>query len=175
VVIIAELHPVKQHAHLFAAFEHVLREQPNARLVCIGNGDRRTALEADIRERGLTDHIHLVGAVPHAARYLRAADVFVLPSRSEAFGYAVLEAAVAGVPVIASRVGGIPEIIHHEREGLLVQSGDVSALAAALSRLLSDQTLRNRLGEAGLLRGRVFSVDQMVRQTTRVYRGEPLD
>jgi glycosyltransferase involved in cell wall biosynthesis len=172
VVIIAELHPVKQHEYLFEAFEHVLREQPNARLVCIGDGDQRVALEADIIERSLTDHIHLVGSVPQAARYLRAADVFVLPSRSEAFGYSVLEAAVAGVPVVASRVGGIPEIIRHEREGLLVQPSDVSALTTALIRVLTDQALRNRLGEAGLVRGRAFSVDQMVRQTIRVYQDD---
>jgi glycosyltransferase involved in cell wall biosynthesis len=102
---------------------------------------------------GIQERVFIGGAVPHrdVPDRLRGFDVYVMPSvhDSETFGVAALEASACGVPVVASRVGGVPEVVEHERTGLLVTPSDPAALAAALRRLLLDAGLREAMGEAG--------------------------
>jgi len=121
--------------------------RPYSALV-VGDGPDRRAVEAEIRSLGLEGAVRLAGERRDVPRLLANADVFVLSSRSEGAPLSVLEAMAAGVPVVASAVGGVPELVADGVTGLLVSPGDPRALAAALDRLLADPALRRRLGAA---------------------------
>lgn len=134
---IAELHPVKQLNIAIDAVAALVHKHPKLRYIVIGEGGERATLAAQIAVNGLEEHVFLVGAFEEAARLLPAFDLFVLPSRSEASGYVLLEAGIAGVPVVASNVGGIPELVIDQKNGLLVPAGDTDALIAALNTSIS--------------------------------------
>jgi glycosyltransferase involved in cell wall biosynthesis len=166
---LAELHPTKGLDILLRALPRIDGGE-GAHIVLIGEGQARAELEALARSLGIAERVHFCGHVEDAARYLGAFDIFAFPSRSEGLGYAALEAGLAALPVAASRVGGIPEIIVHGVTGLLVPPGDADALAAALEALVTDEKLRATLGAR--LRARVlqdFSVERMVEKTLAVY------
>ena len=121
-------------------------------------------------KRQLEHSVTLVGHRENASRYVKAFDIFVLPSRSEGLAYVLLEAGRASLPVIASRVGGIPEVIEHEVTGLLVPSGDVGALREKLEELSVDGTRRHTLGSALEQRVRKdFSLEEMLERTRTSY------
>ncbi|HYE23333.1 MAG TPA: glycosyltransferase family 4 protein [Candidatus Paceibacterota bacterium] len=167
---IAELHPNKQLDTLIEAFANLADHYPNTTLMIIGGGNERVYLEELIRMHGLEARVRLRGHVENASAYLRALDMFVLPSRTEALGYVLLEAGLAGLPVVASNVGGIPEIIEDGRTGMLVPSGDVNALEEALRAYLENTELGERM--AGALKEHVrmhFSKERMMRDTFALY------
>jgi len=140
---IAELHKNKGLDILIHAF----REVAGAHLVIIGEGEERKKLEHLIQELGMQDRIHLLGFIENAQRLLKAFDVFVLPSRKEGLPYVILEAGSAGVPVVASIVGGIPEIIDDQLSGILVPAYDTEALTEALTMLVNNPRTRERYAE----------------------------
>jgi glycosyltransferase involved in cell wall biosynthesis len=142
---IAELHPVKRLDILIQALEHVLPDRDDVGLFIIGEGDERGYLEHLIKVEGLTGRVVLLGHVTDAPSYLSAFDLFVLPSRSESLGYVLLEAGMAGLPAIGTRVGGIPEILEDGVTGLLVPPNDAPALTDAIEHVLNDDTLRRTL------------------------------
>jgi glycosyltransferase involved in cell wall biosynthesis len=117
--------------------------------VLVGDGPDRPSVEAEVRRLGLEQVVDLVGKRDDVAELLASADLFVLSSRSEGLPLSILEAMAAGLPVVASRVGGIPEVVADGETGLLVPPGDPQRLAAAVEHLLADPPLRRRLGEAG--------------------------
>jgi glycosyltransferase involved in cell wall biosynthesis len=121
---------------------------PGASLVVVGEGPERERLEAAVATAGLRDRVHLLGARPRAAAvaWLRAADAAVLPSDWENFPHAAVEALAVGTPVIATAVGGVPEIVEPGVSGLLVPPGDEGAFAAAMSELAADEATRRRMG-----------------------------
>lgn len=119
---------------------------PGAALVVLGEGEEREALEREARSLGVSDRVFLLGFVPDARAYLTAADLFLMPSRKEGLPMALLEAGYAGVPVIASTVGGIPEIVLANETGLLVPPDDPAGLAAATDSLLGDARHAASLG-----------------------------
>lgn len=167
---IAELHPVKGLDKLLIAFEHVAPDFPDSELVIIGGGEERAKLERLATIEGIGGRAHLVGHVENAAACLSAFDMFVLPSRSEGLAYVLLEAGLASLPVVASSVGGIPEVIEDGTTGLLVPYGDVPGLVDAFLSLARDAELRRTLGTA--LHAKVqseFSLDQMIRDTFSLY------
>lgn len=167
---IAELHPIKQIDSLVRAFALIKDDFPKTTLMIMGEGSERMRLEALIRDLSLEDRVRLRGHVEDARAYLPALDVFVLPSRSEGLGYVLLEAGLARLPVVASNVGGIPEVIRNNETGLLFPSGDIHALAERLSACLRDESLRVRLGNT--LHHHVresFSKDAMVARTLALY------
>jgi len=167
---IAELHPTKQLHVLISAFARIASEHPDTGLVLMGEGEERSRLEKLIAHYELTDRIILCGHVSEASRYLSALDIFVLPSRSEGLGYVLLEAGLASLPVVASNVGGIPEIVRHEENGLLVPSGDEQTLTSALTLLIENAVLRENLGAALRERVvRVFPSSRMIRETLALY------
>jgi glycosyltransferase involved in cell wall biosynthesis len=140
----------------------------DATLVVLGEGPERPRLEALARERGV--RLLLPGRVGDVASLLRRADVLVHPARWEGFGLALLEAMLAELPVVATRVSAIPEIVADGETGVLVPPDDPAALADALRSLLEDELRRRRLGRAGLARARErFSVERMARRTLAVY------
>lgn len=168
--VIAELHPIKGLPTLIEAYEHFAPDFPRSELVLLGEGQQRSRLERQIRLEGVSGTTHLLGYIEHADTYLSAFDVFVLPSRSEGLPYVLLEAGKAGVPVIATQVGGIPEIIEDGMTGLLVPYGDRSALTEALESLGRNEALRNELGARLKMKiDQDFSLERMCRETFALY------
>jgi glycosyltransferase involved in cell wall biosynthesis len=155
VLCIAELHPIKRHDILFTAIRSLTAVHPKLRLICIGDGARRAYLAHLIKKHGMRDHIFLLGSVHEAARFLHAADVFVLSSTSESYGYVIHEAGLANVPVVATHVGGITDIITDHESGWLVIPNDVADLAGAIHEVLTSpeevltrtQNLKNKLAK----------------------------
>ncbi|MGD8323925.1 MAG: glycosyltransferase family 4 protein [Gammaproteobacteria bacterium] len=139
----------KGHDVLLEALPTVFARHRGARLVLFGRGPRDAALKSQARRLGIFDHVVFAGFVPRLEELLAGFDVFVHPARSEGLGLIVLEAQSAGVPVVASRAGGLVDAIDDERSGLLVPTDEPPALTSALLRLLEDEPLRRRLGEAG--------------------------
>jgi len=133
-------------------------------LILVGDGAERPSLEALASELKL-DHVTFTGSTNDVRSYLQQADLFVLPSRSEGIPNALLEAMACGLPVVASAVGGIPDVVQDGESGLLVPSEDVPALAAAIRRLLADSDLRHKMGQKA--RQRVVSDYSLKAATTR--------
>jgi glycosyltransferase involved in cell wall biosynthesis len=136
-------------------------------LVVLGEGPERAGLESLARELDVASRLFLLGRVPDVRGWLLRAEAFVHPARWEGFGLAVLEAMLAGLPVVASDVSSLPELVVHGETGLLVPPDEPQALAAAISRALED---RSRLGAAGRTRAQAeFSVERMVAATAALY------
>lgn len=147
------------------ALARVRERQPSAVLVVLGEGPERPRLET-LAGAG----VHLPGRVGDVATWYRRAELVVHPTRWEGFGLALLEAMLAGKPVVASRVGAVPEIVADGETGLLVPADDERALADALLALLDDPTRARAMGAAGLARARSeFSVARMADETAAVY------
>jgi len=141
--------------------------------VVVGDGPARSLLETEIRRLGLDGAVELAGECTNVRERLAAADVFVLSSSQEGLPLSVLEAMAAGLPVVATAVGGIPELVVHGETGLLVPRRDVESLSAALARLIADPALRRRLGAAGRARAEaVFDLPSFRRAHLTLYRRE---
>jgi len=168
-VCVAELHPIKRHEILFAAVQKLVSTQPNARLLCFGEGAIRTTLEAWVATHGLAKHIFILGNLHEAARFLKAFDVFVLASKSESYGYVLHEAGLAGVPIVATNVGGIPDIVTNHSTGLLVPPDDVSALGKALSLALTSPSPCPQYSDRLQTELQNRTVDKMTRRTASLY------
>jgi glycosyltransferase involved in cell wall biosynthesis len=170
IVTVANLRTEKAHDVLIDAAALVLKRYPDAEFVFAGGGPRRAALEALARLRGVAGQIRFLGHCEDIPRLLAGCDLFVLPSRSEAFPNGVLEAMAAGLPIVATRVGGITELIEHQRTGVLVPPDDVRALAFAILDLVQ---WRNHARELGRAARRVvetrYSYRRMVEQFERLY------
>ena len=144
-VAVGRLDPVKGHDVLLEA----LREVPGVVLTVLGEGGQRAALEQAVAELGLADRVQLPGWSEDVAGELAGSDALVLPSRSEGWPLTVVEAMLAGLPVVATPVGSVPEAVQDGRTGLLVPKDDPAGLATALRRLRDDRALAARLGRAG--------------------------
>jgi glycosyltransferase involved in cell wall biosynthesis len=169
-VVVGRLEPQKGHHVLLDALPAVRAEFPSARLVCVGEGAERTALEAQAARLGLNGCVRFVGFRPDVPRWLAAADVVVLPSFYEGLPLAAIEALAASRPVVATAVDGTPEVVVDGRTGLTVAPGDSRALAEAIRRLLREPLLARRLAQAGRrwVEER-FDEDRQVRLTEQVY------
>lgn len=168
--VVAELHPIKGLPTIIEAYEHFVPDLPKSELVIIGEGQERAKLERQIALEGVSGTAHLCGYVENAASYLKAFDVLVLASRSENLPYALLEAGMAGVPVVATNVGGIPEIVTDGESGLLVPYGDRGALTHALSYLAQHPEERGAFASALHEHVRTFfTLERMVNETFALY------
>ncbi len=153
------------------AFQRVSDCFSAANLVIAGDGDLRPQLEALAQELGIDAKVHWLGWRGDAADLIAAFDVLLLPSLWEGFGLVLLEAMSRRVPVIASRVSAIPEVVVHGETGILVEAREVDELARAMTRLLEDRALRQHMGLLGAARlEERFSVERMVNGTLAVYR-----
>jgi glycosyltransferase involved in cell wall biosynthesis len=159
---VGRLAEIKKQDVLIRAVGGLRPRLPGVRLVLVGDGPERPRLEALAHESGLGDRVHFVGYQPCPAAFLRMMDVFSLTSRSEGFPVSLLEAWLAGRPVVCPAVGGIPEVVTHGINGLLFPPGDDAALVEGLASVLGDGGLARRLGEAGrsAVRER-YSIDRM--------------
>ena len=167
---IGELHPVKRHSAVIEVMKELIRKEPNTRHLIIGSGEEEQELEVLITKENLSEHIFLLGSVDEASQYLKAADVFVLASRSEGMPYVLIEALLAGVPIVATRVGGIPEVVEDGVSGLLTPPLDNKALFKAIFELRTNPTLRAKLSEGAKVRSQNFIFEKTLRDTMQVYR-----
>ncbi len=170
---VANLRVGKGHDVLLRAAARVVRRIPEARFQIVGNGARRQELERLAANLRISSHVAFLGHRDDVPAVLAQSDVFAFPSFMEASPNAVLEAMAAGLPVVAARAGGIPEMIEHECNGLLVPPGDDRALAAGLLRVMKRPHLAARLG--GAARQTVvsrFSFDRMVDEFQQLYFDE---
>lgn len=167
---IGRLDPVKDQAGLIVAFAGLAGSGSSPILAVVGEGPSRPALENEIRCRSLSDRVRLFGERTDVPTVLRALDVFVLPSRAEGMSNTILEAMATGLPVVATEVGGTPELVEADVTGRLVPPGDPNALEAALRAYVGDSCLRSLQGKAG--RERVlqhFSLERMAQAHVSLY------
>ena len=173
-VVVGRLEPEKGHPTLIEAWPVVHHHFPSSHLLVVGEGSERDRLEglaaAHLRAEVCCNSVHFLGRREDVPQILAAANVVVMPSYREAQGLAIVEALAAERPVIASNVGGIPEMIRSGENGLLVPSHDPSALASAIALLFRDRALAQRLAAAGhaLVHER-FCVDDMLRDIESIY------
>jgi glycosyltransferase involved in cell wall biosynthesis len=168
--VVARLEPEKGHPTLLEAWPAVLRKVPDAYLLIVGEGGRREELERQARDLRIAHRVVFTGRRDDVPAVTAALDVAVLPSYREAQGLAILEAMALSRPVVASNVGGIPEMIEDGVTGLLVPPRDPAALAAAIVRLLKDHSLADTLARAGhdLVHDR-FCIELMVKAVEEIY------
>lgn len=172
VATLANLRPEKGLLQLVEAAAMVTRRAPRARFVIWGDGPLRTDLDARIRKLGLTGSVEMRGATREPAQALRQCEIFVLASLSEASSNVVLEAMATGLPVVGTRVGGIPGLVDADRTGLLVPPDNPPALAEAILRLIEAPAMATEMGVRG--RGRAlaeFGMDRMHERIDRFYCG----
>ncbi len=168
---VGRLAEVKQQDVLIRAFAELLPSLPSARLVLVGDGPMRAGLEHLARSLGVGGEVLFTGYQPSPERYLAAMDVFALPSRAEAMPLVIPEAWAAGLPVVASRVGGIPSMVADGETGYLVESGDVGGLAGRLRSLLADARKAREMGRAGQRKARAeYDIAAMAGTYDRIYR-----
>lgn len=145
----------------FDVLLEALQRLTGARLVIVGGGEEHDALTRQAARLGLSGRVRITGWTERVRHFLSQGDIFVLPSRSEGFPLAIVEAMLAGLPVVASGVGGVPESVRDGETGLLVAKDEPERLAAALQRLIADPELRVRMGRRGRLAALRFTDEQM--------------
>lgn len=171
VVLVGNMHTdVKGHPWLIAAAPAVLEQFPDTRFVLVGEGEQRSHFEKQVRDLGVLQSFLFLGRRSDIPEILASCDIAVLPSRAEGLPNAVLEYMAAGLPVIASRVGGNAELVQDGVTGMLVPSEDSAALSAALLKLLSEPALAARLAQAGHeFTVRNFSFERLVQDLDALY------
>jgi glycosyltransferase involved in cell wall biosynthesis len=166
---VAHFSSEKGLCHLVEAAGLIPDVSSRMRFVLVGDGACRADLENRVRELGLESCFHFAGFQKNPIPYLSSFDCFVLPSLSEGLSSAILSAMAASLPVIASNVGGIPELVRHEENGLLVPRADPVALAQAIQRLAGDPAEAMRMGRQGRMRvEKQFTLDRMIQQFERM-------
>jgi glycosyltransferase involved in cell wall biosynthesis len=155
---------------LIRAVASLYLEFPTLRLEIAGTGPQREELEREAERLGLTGHLRFLGWQQDLGPIFRSWDIFAMPSLEEGFGMAALEAMAEGLPVVATSVGGLPEVVEDGQTGYLVPPSDVTALSERLRLLILDPKGRRAMGAAGRERARnLFSADRMVAEIAAVY------
>ena len=169
VAMVGRLHVVKGHIFLLQAAQRIITQHDNVVFLLVGEGPERRTIERTIRELGLEDKVVMTGFYPNMSELYPIMDMLCLPSLMEGMGLVLLEAMYFGVPVVATQVGGIPEVIIDGESGLLVDPGNSEALTMAITWLLDSPDLQRQLIEGGRRRAGEFTVENMVRHTEQVY------
>jgi len=169
-VCVARFAPQKNHSLLLNSFAQGPASNPNAHLVLVGEGILHERLVAQAKNLGLTRQVHFLGLRTDIPEVLGAADVFVLSSDFEGNPLSVMEAMAAGLPIVSTGVGGVPDLMESGKEGILVQPGDVQGLSDSMTFLLQNRELRKCLGTAAARRAKEhFDVPVMVRAYEKIY------
>ncbi len=167
---IARFWPQKNHKLLIEGFSIAVKEYSNMELWLVGDGPLRPEVEKIVKEKGLSQKVTFLGIQSNIAELLSESDIFVLTSSWEAFGLVNVEAMALRKPVIATAVGGIPEIVEDGKTGILVPANDPKALAQAIVKLAKNPALRESMGEEGQSRAvEYFDIKQTARQYEELY------
>jgi glycosyltransferase involved in cell wall biosynthesis len=170
IIQVARLDYLKDHATAVRTLGHIVRRRPDARLVLVGEGPELDKIKEQVRQAGLEGNVRLLGLRKDVARLVAAADVFLLTSISEGIPLTLIEAMGAGLPVVATGVGGVGEVVEDGATGLLAPSGDDAALAGHVLRLAEDRALAARMGQRGRERALgLFAEDRMHAGYSRLY------
>ena len=167
---IAELHPNKRLVYAINAFEQLVVKFPSLIFLIIGEGEQRALLEKLIAEKKLENKVILAGYMNNASQYLKAINIFILPSIKEGLPYTIIEAGYAGLPIIATTVGGIPEIIDDMKSGILIQSKKSQEIESAVSFILEHKMLQKEYGKAIQEKvKKTFNIENMLKKTMELY------
>ena len=171
---VAVMRLMKGHRELINAMKPLIAERPNLHLVLVGGGSPVfEEVQEFVKSEGLSRRVHMLGMRNDVPNLLEGFDIFALATRQEASGTVFVEAGAAGLPVVGTRVDGVPEMLKDGESGILVPLDDIPALTSALRRLIEDPGLRQRMGQAGLdfcRNSGHFSLEAMVERTESVYR-----
>jgi sugar transferase (PEP-CTERM/EpsH1 system associated) len=167
---VGRLDPVKDHSSLLRAFLSVMWSVMPVRLVIVGDGPMRNSIEMQARQLDIADRILLLGERQDVAQIMKAFDVFALTSIAEGISNTILEAMATGLPIVATRVGGNPELVEHGLNGQLVSAGDVGGMAAAFQSYLDNSQLRREHGRHARSRAEsAFSLHRMASDYAELY------
>ncbi len=166
---IANFYPTKGLGYLIEAAAEVTRIHDQVKFVLIGDGPLAPQLRQSVNNYHLDKRVIFTGALPAGSTYLQAFDLFVFPSLKEGLAYALLEAAAAGLPIVATNVGGNPEVITNDFDGLLIPPADIGSLASTLINLIPDKDRLDRYAYNSQIRVKEFSLQNMLTQTFKLY------
>lgn len=166
---IANFYPEKGLSFLIESADQILKKKDNIIFVVIGDGLERPLLEKMIEVHGLQKKFILAGRIKNASKIMKAFDIFVLPSIKEGFPYVLLEAMLAGTPVVATHTGGIPEIVENGKTGLLTLPKNPDGMAQKISDLLDNPELAQQLSANAKQKIQSFSLEKMVKETEKIY------
>jgi L-malate glycosyltransferase len=169
IVHVSNFRKLKRVPDLVRMFAEI-RKQVAATLVLVGDGPDRPEAEDEVERLGLQDDVRFLGKLSAVSDVLQAADLFLLPSTSESFGLSALEAMACGVPVVASKVGGLPEVVENGVTGVLCPPDDLTGMVQAATELLQDRDRWRRFREAGIERAGEYTADKIVPRYEQVYR-----
>jgi len=175
ILVVARISRWKRHDLALSAFEKIAPTDPKFHLVCVGAKDELEPRWYDylMRKTGqsrFSDRIHWIGQVEDVRPWYKSAHILLLPSENEPFGRVLVEAMACGVPVIATRSGGVPEIVRDGIDGILVTSGDADALVKAVLRILRDESLRTHISKTTKKRAENFNLSTHVENMMEVFR-----
>jgi len=162
--------PIKGPEDLLEAMQLLWPQHPNTNLIYIGKGELESQLKDLATKSGFYKNVRFLGWRDDVHRILPIFDIFVLPSLNEGMGRAIVEAMAAGKPVVASRTGGIPDLVVDGKTGYLTEPGDPDGLANAIGRLIDSPLLRGQMGQAGRKRCNLFSEELMIEKVDALYR-----
>ena len=170
VIMVARLDYLKDHATAIRTIEEVAGQCPRARLILVGEGPERGAIECLVRQRNLGGLVRLLGQRGDVPWLMAASDIVLLTSISEGIPLTLIEAMASGLPVVSTGVGGVAEVVADGQTGLLARQGDAAALTEHICRLADDPGCRERMGRAGLQRAEeLFSEARMHDAYTQIY------
>ena len=161
--------PIKGPMHLLKAMSNVWESHPKTTLIFVGKGDLEIGLKEEVRRMGVSDKVVFLGWRDDIPEIMQVLDVFVLPSLNEGMGRVLVEAMAAGKPVVASRVGGILDLVKEGQNGFLAEPGDEKGLAIAIKKLLEDKKMRDEMGKRGREIAQDFSVEKMIEKVDVLY------
>jgi glycosyltransferase involved in cell wall biosynthesis len=169
---VGRLEKVKGHTYLIDAFAHLKKEIRDARMILVGDGTLSKDLRRKVKGLRLEDSVEFTGEIAHSKlpRWFKMADVFVMPSLSEGFGICALEAMASGVPVIATRVGSLPEIILDGETGILLDKRQPAEIYRAIMRIFKNKDFAAYLSENGKKRAAEFSWDKSAEKVYKIYQ-----
>jgi len=162
--------PIKGPVYLMNAMEQVWSKNSDVKLMFVGKGELEAELRAMAKKTGYEDRVLFPGWRNDIHEIMQTFDIFVLPSLNEGMGRVIVEAMAAGKPVVASRTGGIPDLVINGETGFLVEPGDSDGLAGAINHLLDNPALRQKMGKEGRRRCRLFSEELMIEKLDRLYQ-----
>jgi len=162
--------PIKGPMHLLRAMSFVWQSHPETGLVYVGKGDLEKELREEAFRMGVSERVSFLGWRDDVAEIMQLLDVFVLPSLNEGMGRVLVEAMAAGKPIVASNVGGIPDLIIQGENGLLVPAGDAEALAGGIEFFITNPEKRREMGERGRKMAVRYGSDSMVQKIDQLYR-----